>query len=55
MRSNGNAIFGVDQALGISTGRLEWEWGAGTFDPVISDGENIYLTGHSGVYALTPH
>jgi outer membrane protein assembly factor BamB len=41
-------------ALGISTGRLEWEWGSGSFDPAISDGQNLYLTGFSGLYALSP-
>jgi outer membrane protein assembly factor BamB len=40
--------------LGISTGRVEFEWGSGSFDPVISDGQNIYLTGYSGLYALSP-
>jgi YD repeat-containing protein len=40
--------------LGISTGRVIFEDGTGEFDPVISDGENIYLTGSTGLYALTP-
>jgi outer membrane protein assembly factor BamB len=40
--------------LGISTGRVTFEKGTGAFDPVISDGENIYLTGYTGLYALTP-
>ena len=26
----------------------------GSFDPVISDGERIYLTGYTGLYALAP-
>ena len=42
-------------ALGISTGRVLWEWGSGSFDPVISDGHNIYLTGYSGLYGLAPY
>jgi outer membrane protein assembly factor BamB len=41
-------------ALGISTGRLQWEWGSGSFDPVISDGQNLYITGNTGLYALAP-
>jgi outer membrane protein assembly factor BamB len=41
-------------ALGISTGHLEWEWGSGSFDPAISDGQNLYLTGNTGLYALAP-
>jgi YD repeat-containing protein len=40
--------------LGISTGRLVFEKNTGAFDPVISDGEDIYLTGFTGLYALTP-
>jgi outer membrane protein assembly factor BamB len=40
--------------LGISTGRVLFEQGTGAFDPVISDGANIYLTGTSGLYALAP-
>jgi outer membrane protein assembly factor BamB len=40
--------------LGISTGRLLFEKGTGAFDPVISDGKNIYLTGLTGLYALRP-
>jgi outer membrane protein assembly factor BamB len=40
--------------LGISTGRVAFEMHTGSFDPVISDGQNIYLTGYSGLYALAP-
>ena len=40
--------------LGISTGRLTFEMGTGAFDPVISDGQNIYLTGFTGLYGLAP-
>ncbi|HUA74328.1 MAG TPA: PQQ-binding-like beta-propeller repeat protein [Solirubrobacteraceae bacterium] len=40
--------------LGISTGRLSFELDTGSFDPVISDGRLIYLTGLSGLYALAP-
>jgi outer membrane protein assembly factor BamB len=40
--------------LGISTGRVSFQFGSGSFDPVISDGKNIYLTGLEGIYALTP-
>jgi outer membrane protein assembly factor BamB len=40
--------------LGISTGRLLFELGTGAFDPVISDGQDIYLTGYSGLYAFAP-
>jgi len=40
--------------LGISTGRLLFEKDTGSFDPVISDGTDIYLTGTTGLYALAP-
>ena len=40
--------------LGISTGRLVFQYPSGKFDPVISDGVNIYLTGTTGLYALSP-
>jgi len=40
--------------LGISTGRLSFAKDTGSFDPVISDGQDIYLTGYTGLYALAP-
>jgi len=40
--------------LGISTGRVLFEKPTGAFDPVISDGSNVYLTGDTGIYGLTP-
>jgi outer membrane protein assembly factor BamB len=40
--------------LGISTGRVVFAFPTGAFDPAISDGQNIYLTGYTGLYALTP-
>lgn len=40
--------------LGISTGRLRFEMHTGSFDPVISDGRNLYLTGYSALYGLAP-
>ena len=40
--------------LGISTGRPTFELGTGSFDPVISDGKNIYLTGYTGLFAFAP-
>jgi outer membrane protein assembly factor BamB len=40
--------------LGISTGRVLFEKATGAFDPVISDGMNIYLTGYTGLYGLMP-
>jgi len=40
--------------LGISTGRVSFELPTGAFDPAISDGQNIYITGYTGLYAFTP-
>ena len=40
--------------LGISTGRLLFTRNTGAFDPVISDGKNIYLTGFTGLFGLAP-
>lgn len=44
----------VSYGLGISTGRKLFRFHTGSFDPVISDGQNIYLTGWTGLYALEP-
>ena len=40
--------------LGISTGRVLFEKGTGAFDPMISDGVDVYLTGDTGLYGLAP-
>jgi outer membrane protein assembly factor BamB len=40
--------------LGISTGRVTFKIGTGAFDPAISDGQNLYITGYTGLYAFTP-
>jgi len=40
--------------LGISTGRVLFEKDTGAFDPVISDGIDVYLTGYTALYALAP-
>jgi outer membrane protein assembly factor BamB len=40
--------------LGISTGRVLFQMDTGAFDPVISDGKNIYLTGYTALYGLAP-
>jgi outer membrane protein assembly factor BamB len=41
--------------LGVSTGRVVFTKDTGSFDPVISDSEHLYLTGTTGLYALAPH
>jgi outer membrane protein assembly factor BamB len=40
--------------LGISTGHVAFTMDTGSFDPVISDGKRIYLTGYTGLYDLAP-
>ncbi|HZL49071.1 MAG TPA: PQQ-binding-like beta-propeller repeat protein [Solirubrobacteraceae bacterium] len=40
--------------LGISTGRMLFRMNTGAFDPVISDGTDVYLTGYTGLYGLAP-
>jgi outer membrane protein assembly factor BamB len=39
-------------ALGAANGRTVWSIGRGAFNPVISDGQRIYLVGFSTLYAL---
>jgi outer membrane protein assembly factor BamB len=41
-------------ALGARTGRRVWTSERGAFNPVVSDGENIYLTGFSSVAEFEP-
>ena len=56
----GRTVYFADLAdhrtygLGISTGRVSFSFPSGSFDPVISDGTNIYLTGHSALYGMAP-
>jgi outer membrane protein assembly factor BamB len=56
----GNIVYFADlglhrtYGLGISTGMRVFEKQSGSFDPVISDGKNIYLTGYSGLFDLAP-
>jgi outer membrane protein assembly factor BamB len=40
--------------LGISTGHVAFKMDTGAFDPVISDGKRIFLTGYTGLYDLAP-
>jgi outer membrane protein assembly factor BamB len=56
----GNIVYFSDlgehrtYGLGISTGRVVFELDTGAFDPAISDGQDIYLTGYTGLYAFAP-
>jgi outer membrane protein assembly factor BamB len=40
--------------LGARTGHKVFHMGRGSFNPVISDGRTIFLTGYSSLYALRP-
>jgi outer membrane protein assembly factor BamB len=40
--------------LGARTGRTVFKFNRGGFNPVVSDGRDIYLTGYSSLYALRP-
>jgi outer membrane protein assembly factor BamB len=42
------------RALGARTGNLLFKINRGQFNPVVSDGERIYLVGHSSITALEP-
>ncbi|WCB93929.1 beta-propeller repeat protein [Baekduia alba] len=39
-------------AVGAATGHAVWSIGRGAFNPVISDGQRIYLVGYATLYAL---
>ena len=60
LRPIGRTVYFADlgdhrtYGLGISTGRVLFQQDTGSFDPAISDGERIYLTGTTGLYALAP-
>jgi outer membrane protein assembly factor BamB len=40
-------------ALSAKTGRALWSVGKGAFNPAISDGKRLYITGYGGQYAFT--
>jgi outer membrane protein assembly factor BamB len=56
----GNLVYFSDYgtrttyALGARTGARVWKYPRGAFNPVISDGRSIFLTGHSAIYAFRP-
>jgi outer membrane protein assembly factor BamB len=39
-------------AVGAATGKLVWSIGRGAFNPVVSDGQRLYLLGFTTLYAL---
>jgi outer membrane protein assembly factor BamB len=56
----GNIVYFADlgthttYGLGISTGKQVFKLDTGSFDPVITDGKAIFLTGYTGLYAFAP-
>jgi outer membrane protein assembly factor BamB len=56
----GNIVYFSDlgthrtYGLGISTGKVVFTEGTGAFDPVISDGHNLYMSGYTALFALAP-
>jgi outer membrane protein assembly factor BamB len=56
----GNLVYFSDYgrrhtyALHAPTGKKVWSFPRGAFNPVISDGRSIFVTGHSAMYAFRP-
>jgi outer membrane protein assembly factor BamB len=56
----GNIVYFSDYGkrttygLNANTGNKEWFYPRGAFNPVISDGRSIFLTGHSAMYTFRP-
>jgi outer membrane protein assembly factor BamB len=56
----GNVVYFSDLAthrtigLGISTGKQVYSLDSGSFDPVISDGHNLYVSGYSALFGFAP-
>jgi outer membrane protein assembly factor BamB len=56
----GNVVYFSDLGthrtigLGISTGKPVFSLGTGAFDPVISDGRKLYVSGYTALFALAP-
>jgi outer membrane protein assembly factor BamB len=56
----GNIVYFSDlgthrtYGLGISTGRVAFSEDTGAFDPAISDGHNLYMSGYTALFALAP-
>lgn len=56
----GNIVYFSDYGkratygLGARTGQRVWTFDRGAFNPVISDGRSLYVTGHSALYAFRP-
>jgi outer membrane protein assembly factor BamB len=57
----GNIVYFSDSGthstygLNATTGSHVWTFDKGAFNPVISDGRTIFLTGHSSLFALRPY
>jgi outer membrane protein assembly factor BamB len=49
-----STLEGATRAFGARTGNLLFKIHRGQFNPVVSDGDRIYLVGHSSITALEP-
>jgi outer membrane protein assembly factor BamB len=49
-----STLEGQTRAFGARTGNLLFKINRGQFNPVVSDGQRIYLVGHSSITALEP-
>jgi outer membrane protein assembly factor BamB len=56
----GNVVYFSDYGkratygLNANTGERLWFFNRGAFNPVVSDGRSVYVTGHSALYAFRP-
>ena len=41
-------------AFNVANGNKVWTFKDGAYNPVISDGQNLYLTGYKTIYRLKP-
>ncbi|HWH44167.1 MAG TPA: PQQ-binding-like beta-propeller repeat protein [Thermoleophilaceae bacterium] len=50
------ANLGAKSTTGLdaASGRKRWSFGRGSFTPVVSDGDRLYVTGYSSLYAFEP-
>jgi outer membrane protein assembly factor BamB len=56
----GNIVYFSDYGkratygLNVRTGKKEWSYPRGAFNPIVSDGRSLFLTGHSALYKFRP-
>jgi outer membrane protein assembly factor BamB len=49
-----STLAGRTFGLAADNGNVVWEWNRGQYNPAISDGEKLYITGYSGITAFEP-